>query len=83
MRNFLNTEEAQLIGAADRIQQWRDRAAETVDRMDRKVDIVGQFEELLEMRPDAVVVASNGRQQADSGRDSERRSETRVRCPGL
>jgi predicted dehydrogenase len=64
LRNFLNTEEAQVIGAADRIQQWRDRAAETVDGMDRKVDIVGEFEELLEMRPDAVVVASNGRQQA-------------------
>jgi len=64
LRNFLNTEEAQVIGAADRIQQWRDRAAETVDGMDRKVNIVGEFEELLEMRPDAVVVASNGRQQA-------------------
>lgn len=64
LRNFLNTEEARVIGAADRIQQWRDRAAATVAGMDRKVDIVGEFEELLEMRPDAVVVASNGRQQA-------------------
>ena len=64
LRNFLSIEEAQVIGAADRIQQWRDRAAETVAGMDRKVDIVSELEELLEMRPDAVVVASNGRQQA-------------------
>jgi len=62
-RNFLLTEEAEVIGAADRIQQWRDRAAETAAGMDRTVAFVGEFEELLEMKPDAVVIASNGRLQ--------------------
>ena len=65
LRNFLNTQEAEVIGAADRIKQWRDRAAEAVGKMDRKgIDFASEFEELLEMRPDAVVIASNARQQA-------------------
>jgi len=64
LRNFLNTEEAEVIGAADRIEQWRERAAESVAGMDREVTIVREFEELLELKPDAVAVASNGRQQA-------------------
>jgi len=63
LRNFLNTEEAEVVGAADRIHQWRARAAETVAGMDRQVTIVSDFEELLELRPDAVAIASNGRQQ--------------------
>ncbi len=62
-RNFLLTQEAHVVGAADRIQQWRDRAAETAAGMDRSVTLVREFEELLEMKPDAVVIASNGRQQ--------------------
>lgn len=65
LRNFLNTQEAEVIGVADRIKQWRDRAAEAVGKMDRKgIDFASEFEELLEMRPDAVVIASNARQQA-------------------
>jgi len=64
LRNFLNTEEAEVIGAADRIEQWRDRAAEAMANMGRQVNIVGEFEELLELQPDAVAIASNGRQQA-------------------
>ncbi|SVE59241.1 uncharacterized protein METZ01_LOCUS512095, partial [marine metagenome] len=65
LRNFLNTQEAEVIGVADRVKQWRDRAAEAVGKMDRKgIDFASEFEELLEMRPDAVVIASNARQQA-------------------
>lgn len=64
LRNFLNTEEAEVVGAADRIHQWRQRAAETVAGMDRSVPLVSDFEELLDLKPDAVAIASNGRQQA-------------------
>ena len=64
LRNFLNTENVEVIGAADRIEQWRDRAAETAAEMDRQVRLVAEFDELLEMRPDAVAIASNGREQA-------------------
>ena len=64
-RNFLLTDEAEVIGAADRIQQWRDRAAETAAGLDQSVRLVGEFDELLKMRPDAIVVSSNGRVQAE------------------
>lgn len=64
LRNFLNTDEAEVIGAADRIAACRDRAAETVERMGRKVEFVAEFEELLTLKPDAVAIASNGRLQA-------------------
>ena len=62
LRNFMALEDAEVIGAADRIEQWRNRAAEIVDP--RKVKLVAEFEELLELEPDAVVIASNGRCQA-------------------
>ena len=65
LRNFLHTEEAEVIGAADRIEQWRDRAAETASGLDRSVKMVSEFEELLDMRPDAVAIASNGRLQKE------------------
>jgi predicted dehydrogenase len=63
LRNFMAVKDAEVIGAADRIEQWRDRAAEMVDP--QRVKLVREFEELLELRPDAVVVASNGRHQAE------------------
>jgi predicted dehydrogenase len=62
LRNFLAVEDAEVIGAADRIEQWRDRAAEIIDP--KRVKLVREFEELLELKPDAIVVASNGRSQA-------------------
>ena len=65
LRNFLHTEGARVIGAADRITQWRERAAERLAEMEvTSVPLVTEFEQLLEMRPDAVMVASNGREQA-------------------
>ena len=50
LRNFLNTDEAEVIGAADRIVSCRDRAAESIEKMDRKVKFVAEFEELLELK---------------------------------
>ena len=64
LRNFLNTEGVEVIGAADRIEQWRDRAAEAAADAGGRVRFVAEFDELLELRPDAVAIASNGRQQA-------------------
>ncbi|MBT3289591.1 MAG: Gfo/Idh/MocA family oxidoreductase [Victivallales bacterium] len=62
VRNLLRIDNAEVIGAADQIAKWRDRARETVG--DHPMRIVNEFEELLEMQPDAVVIASNGRMQA-------------------
>ncbi len=60
--NFLRLEDAVVIGCADRIEHWRERALETV--APHTVPVVKEYEELLAMRPDAVVVASNARCQA-------------------
>ena len=65
LRNFMNTEEALVVGAADRITRVRERAAEAIGKFDHEVEFVSEFDELLELRPDAIAVASNGRMQAE------------------
>lgn len=60
--NFLRLDNVEVIGAADQIGKWRDRARERVG--DHPMKIVNEFEELLDLKPDAVVIASNGRLQA-------------------
>ncbi|MBT3344886.1 MAG: Gfo/Idh/MocA family oxidoreductase [Gemmatimonadetes bacterium] len=64
LKNFLKVEGARVIGAADRIEQWRDRAATTAADMGHPLTPLREFDDLLELKPDAVVIASNGRQQA-------------------
>lgn len=60
LRNFMRVEDAEVIGAADR-QEWiRERARQFAPDL----PVVAEFEELLAMEPDAVVVATNGRLQA-------------------
>jgi len=60
LRNFMRVEDAQVIGAADRVKRLRDRAREFAPDL----PIVEEFEELLAMEPDAVMIATNGRVQA-------------------
>ena len=62
LRNFLKVEEAEVIGCADRQDAPRERAKEIIG--DQPVKIVNEYEELLDMKPDAVAIASNGRCQA-------------------
>ncbi|MEW6358209.1 MAG: Gfo/Idh/MocA family oxidoreductase [Planctomycetota bacterium] len=62
LRNFLNVEQAEVIGCADRLEGPREKAKQMIG--DRPVKIVNEFEELLDMKPDAVAVATNGRCQA-------------------
>lgn len=63
LRNFLHLpDEVEIIGGADRLETCRTRAAEMVG--DRGTKLVAEFEDLLAMKPDAVVIASNGRRQA-------------------
>ena len=63
LRNFLALEEADLIGACDRLPARRQRGQERVDEAGAATRIVPELDDLLAMRPDAVVVASNGRIQ--------------------
>ena len=61
LRNFLATEEAEVIGACDRFAACRERGEALLASTGGKV--VPEFDELLEMKPDAVVIASNGKRQ--------------------
>jgi predicted dehydrogenase len=65
LRNFLNTPGAEVVGAADRLEQFRARAGEALLEAERSAEIVSEYDELLELGLDAVVVASNARFQAE------------------
>ena len=64
-RNFLRLDNVELIGAADRYEHIRDRAAEHAASEGASPTMVAEFDELLAMKPDAVMIASNGRLQAE------------------
>jgi predicted dehydrogenase len=61
LHNFLAVAEAQVIGAADRQPDCQETGRGLLDPVGGKM--VSEFEDLLAMRPDAIVVASNGRMQ--------------------
>ncbi len=60
LRNFMNIEDAEVIGCADRVEHIRDAAREVAP----EVPMVEEYEELLAMEPDAIAVCTNGRVQA-------------------
>lgn len=61
LRNFVSLPEAEVIGACDRYEMYRERGRQLLDPVGGKV--VPEFDDLLAMEPDAVVVASNGKWQ--------------------
>ena len=63
LRNFLNLENAEVVGAADRLPLRRERAQQRIEEVGTATRLVPEFDDLLAMRPDAVVVASNGKLQ--------------------
>ena len=63
VHNFLRVEQAQVIGACDRFEARRQRGEELLAPVGGKV--VPEFDDLLEMQPDAVVIASNGKLQVE------------------
>lgn len=63
LRNFLALDNAEVIGACDRLPGRRERALQRVQEAGAATRLVPELDDLLEMRPDAVMVASNGRLQ--------------------
>lgn len=63
LRNFLALDNAEVIGACDRLPGRRERGQNRVDEAGAKTRIVPELDDLLAMQPDAIVVASNGRLQ--------------------
>jgi predicted dehydrogenase len=65
LRNFLSLENVEVVGACDRLPLRRERAQGRVAEAGAATRILPEFDDLLELRPDAVVVASNGRIQVE------------------
>jgi predicted dehydrogenase len=65
LRNFLSLDDVGVVGACDRLPLRRRRGQEQVDQAGAATRIVPELDDLLAMRPDAVVVASNGKRQVE------------------
>src|SRR5688572_33400342 len=66
LRNFLALDNALVIGLADRLEGRRTRAEERINQAGtagESTQLVEEFDELLDLKPDAVMIASNGRLQ--------------------
>ncbi len=65
LRNFLAVEHADVVAACDRFPYYRDQARTLLERQDSSAELLPEYEDLLERKPDAVVIASNGRLQVE------------------
>ena len=65
LKNFLALPEAEVIGACDRFPLLRERAAEQIAAANATTPVLDEFDELLALQPDAIMVASNGKLQVE------------------
>ena len=65
LKNFLALEEAEVIGACDRFPLLRERAAEHIASVDASTVVLRGYDELLDLKPDAIMVATNGKMQVE------------------
>ena len=63
LRNFLAVEQAEVIGACDRFPVRRERAETHIASVGAKTAVIPEFDDLLDMKPDAIAVATNGKLQ--------------------
>lgn len=65
LKNFLALEEVEVIGACDRFPLLRERAQEPIAAAKSSTPILEEFDQLLALAPDAIMVATNGKLQVD------------------
>ena len=65
LRNFLATEHAEVVAACDRFPYYRDQARSILHREGASTELLVEYDDLLERKPDAVVIASNGKLQVE------------------
>jgi predicted dehydrogenase len=65
LKNFLALENVEVIGASDWYDSRHDRAAQLIQEVGASTKLVNEFDQLLSLKPDAVVVASNGKVQVE------------------
>ncbi len=59
LKNFIHADGADVIGACDRVAANRDRGAAHIAETGTRAEVVKGFDDLLRLKPDAIVVASN------------------------
>jgi len=67
LRNFLATNGADVIGACDWYASRHERARAHIESAGANTQLFKEFEQLLELKPDAIVVASHGKIQVEHG----------------
>jgi predicted dehydrogenase len=65
LRNFLATEGAEVIGACDWYESRHERAKKHISSAGAKTQLFKEFDEVLSLNPDAVVIASHGKVQVE------------------
>ncbi len=65
LRNFLAIEQVEVVAACDRFPYYREQARLLVKRVGASTELLEEYDDLLERKPDAVVVASNGKLQVE------------------
>lgn len=66
LKNFLDLDDVEVVGVADRHEQFRERAREAVDETGAQgVKFVNEYEQLLDLGLDAVCVSTNGKLQRE------------------
>ena len=65
LKNFLTLPEAEVIGACDRFPMLRERAQQPIADADATTPVLAEFDELLALKPDAIMVATNGKLQVE------------------
>jgi hypothetical protein len=65
LKNFLELPEAEVVGACDRFPALRERGEQCIAAAGSRAPVVQEFDELLALKPDAIMVASNGKIQVE------------------
>ena len=65
LRNFLATEGAEVVGACDWYESRHERAKAHIASVGAKTQLFREYDELLALKPDAIVVASHGKVQVE------------------
>ena len=65
LRNFLATAGAEVIGACDWYPSRHERAKEQIASTNASTQLFKEYDELLALKPDAIVVASHGKIQVE------------------
>ncbi len=65
LRSLLRLDQVEIIGAADRLEMYRDRAKSMAAEFNKELNVLNEYDDLLELKPDLIYVATNNKQQCE------------------